>query len=354
MEELKSSNRPFKIQDASVRSLSGDCDYYRVRLNSAYKSHGSNVEAVYNINQLFPNSRANLMDGEWYAYLEDFCLRGFSQWGRPGLPTGFDRTPNGLRVCLPDLLKPSKDFVVTPNGLHPDHTLAFVPKSVEPSTQPHKVFEATTQVVGGVVEVTFNNAIGGLLNDDMQITIFGLNLGAGDLAGLTAAEAVTLNEYVNRFDITIDNTNLLGTSFRFKPAGDAGPDQPGNAAGNTVGIYPVGYPLLNGQAVKVLIEVRNGANVNTDPPQPASITAHDNPWEPVYKLQQHTTFVGHAINPGQLFSGQLTVVLKGDDHNLIRNAYTNTTDSLTNIYGFSVNYDDTIVFVHKKKITINK
>ena len=61
MEELKSSNRPFKMSNASVRSLSGDCDYYRVRLNSAFKSSGNNVEAVYNINQLFPNSRANLI-----------------------------------------------------------------------------------------------------------------------------------------------------------------------------------------------------------------------------------------------------------------------------------------------------
>ena len=88
MEELKSSNRPFKMSNASVRSLSGDCDYYRVRLNSRFKSSGNNVEAVYNINQLFPNNRANLMDGEWYAYLEEFVLRGYSQWGRINIPTG--------------------------------------------------------------------------------------------------------------------------------------------------------------------------------------------------------------------------------------------------------------------------
>jgi len=160
MGELKSSHHPFTMQNASVRSLTGDCDYYHVRLNSAHKSHGNNVEAIYNINQLFPNSRANLMDGEWYAYLEEFVLRGFSQWGRPGLPTGEDKTSNGLRVCLPDLLKPSKDFVVTPNGLHPDHTLAFVPKSVEPSTQPLKVFEATVAVDMALqVTVTFGNPI---------------------------------------------------------------------------------------------------------------------------------------------------------------------------------------------------
>ena len=349
MEALKSSVRPFKSQDASVRSLSGDCDYYRVRLNSAHKSHGNNVEAIYNINQLFPNSRANLMDGEWYAYLEEFVLRGFSQWGRPGLPTGEDKTSNGLRVCLPDLLKPSKDFVVTPNGLHPDHTLAFVPKSVEPSTQPLKVFEATVAVdIHFVVTVTFVNPIGTLLNDGNQISVFGLHLGAGDI-GTTQAQADAINAYINRFDITINNVEATGATFTFDPAGPAQAGQAGNAVGDLVGAYPAHHPHLNNQNVKVLIEVWNGTTVNTDPTQPASIYANDNPWEPVYKLQQQNPSVGHAINPGQLFSGQLTVVLKGEDHKPITNAYSDNTISLSNIYGYEVDYDATIVFVHKKK-----
>ena len=118
-----------------------------------------------------------------------------------------------------------------------------------------------------------------------------------------------------------------------------------------VGAYNVAWSQLAGQAVKVAISVRNGVTLNTDPPQPASIEANDNPYEPVYRLRQGDTSVGHAINPGSLFSGQLKVALKGDDHKPIVNAYTNEANSLTNIYGYNVNYDATIVFVHKKKST---
>ena len=79
------------------------------------------------------------------------------------------------------------------------------------------------------------------------------------------------------------------------------------------------------------------------------IEANDNPYEPVYRLKQGDTSVGHAINPGSLFSGQLKVALKGDDHKLVTDPYYNEPDTLTNIYGYDVDYDATVVFVHKKK-----
>ena len=351
MEELKSSNRPFKMSNASVRSLSGDCDYYRVRLNSRFKSSGNNVEAVYNINQLFPNNRANLMDGEWYAYLEEFVLRGYSQWGRINIPTGGDTTSHGIRVCLPDLVKPSKDFVVTATGMHPDDTLALVPKTIEPNTQPHKVFDATIASDGNQnVTVTFQNAIGELFNDGDQVAIFGLSLAANDLnPQIDAATATAINNYVNRWDLSIDTIGADGASFAFDPAGPVGAGQAANAVGDLVGAYDAGWSQLAGQAVKVAISVRNGVTLNTDPPLPASIEANDNPYEPVYRLKQGDTSVGHAINPGSLFSGQLKVALKGDDHKLVTDPYFNEPDTLTNIYGYDVDYDATVVFVHKKK-----
>ena len=346
MESLNSSYRPFKTSNASVRSLDGDCDYYRVRLNSAFKSSGNNVEAVYNINQLFPNNRANLMDGEWYAYLEQFCLRGFSQWGRVGKPSRGDKTSHGLRVCLPDLVKPSKDFVMTAAGMHPDDTLALVPKSIEPNTQGFKAFDAQVTVdINNDVTVNFNNrGIGDQLSNGDQIEIYDC-----DFTGGTQAQNDAINNYINRFDISIDTVVDGGDSFDFDPLGPAGAGQTANAIGDLVGAYPAGHPQLNAQAVKVLIPVRNGVTVNSDPALPADITVNDNPHEPVYALRQGNTSVGHAINPGSLFSGQLKVVLKGEDHKPIQNAYTEDTGSLTNIYGYETDYDATIVFVHKKK-----
>ena len=287
------------------------------------------------------------MDGEWYAYLEEFVLRGFSQWGRINMPTGGDTTSHGLRVCLPDLIKPSKDFVMTATGMHPDDTLATVSKSIEPNTKAFKAFDATVTVsIAGDVVVSFVHlGIGkpSPLSDEDQIELYNC-----DFTGGTPVQNDTINNYINRFDISID-TVVDGDSFDFNPIGPAGANQTANGAGDLVGAYPAGHPLLANQPVKVLIPVRNGVTVNSDPALPADITVNDNPHEPVYALRQGNTSVGHAINPGSLFSGQLKVVLKGEDHKPIQNAYTEDTGSLTNIYGYETDYDATIVFVHKKK-----
>ena len=40
MEQLKSAHRPFKVQNASVNSLTNGCDYYRIRVSSDKKSSG--------------------------------------------------------------------------------------------------------------------------------------------------------------------------------------------------------------------------------------------------------------------------------------------------------------------------
>ena len=37
MEQLKSAHRPFKVQNASVNSLTNGCDYYRIRVSSDKK-----------------------------------------------------------------------------------------------------------------------------------------------------------------------------------------------------------------------------------------------------------------------------------------------------------------------------
>jgi len=335
MESLKHAQRPFKLQNASVNSLSGDCDYYRVRLNSQYKSSGTDAEAVYNIQQLFPNHRANLMDGEWYAYLEEFDLQGFSQWGRNAMITP-DTTSHGIRVCLPDLIKPSKDFVITAaDTIKPDDTLALVPKTVEIATQSHYSFEADVDTDQNSVEVTFDDTDvdwSTVLANGQQVEIYGSD-GSGLPAPATEAQKDAVADYLND---THTITNVTDTNFTLQAA------------------YPFATavgPHLIDEKVYVLLPVRNGANVNTIPDRIPSIEVDDSPYQAVYRLRQSDVAVGHAINPGQLFSGQLKVALKGEDHELVKNGYTNANPhSLTSLYGFDESYQATIVFVHKKKI----
>ena len=332
MESLKHAQRPFKLQNASVNSLSGDCDYYRVRLNSQYKSSGTDAEAVYNIQQLFPNHRANLMDGEWYAYLEEFDLQGFSQWGRVGAITP-DTTSYGIRVCLPDLIKPSKDFVITAaNTIKPDDTLALVPKTVEIATQSNFSFAAqVTTGAGGVATVTFTNTDiewDMVLSNAIEVLIYGSD---GSTLPLATAQA-QVDQATAYLNDTHTTANVTDTTFTL------------------VAGYPAGLPNFANENVFVVIPVRNGANVNSNPLRMPSVQADDSPYQAVYRLRQSDVAVGHAINPGQLFSGQLKVALKGEDHELVKNGYTNATPhSLTSLYGYVKNYHATIVFVHKKK-----
>eukprot|EP01052_Picozoa_sp_SAG31_P000455 SAG31_NODE_13_length_37961_cov_21.751307_34_plen_117_part_00 len=87
------------------------------------------------------------MDGEWYAYLEEFHLRGFSTHAFGAPLDGEEPFPpdNGatlLRVCLPDLIKPSKDFKMTANGIKTDDTLGVVPQTIVPKTAQHDVIPA--------------------------------------------------------------------------------------------------------------------------------------------------------------------------------------------------------------------
>eukprot|EP01052_Picozoa_sp_SAG31_P011862 SAG31_NODE_682_length_12841_cov_13.637655_7_plen_475_part_00 len=140
MEQLKSSYRPFKSSNASINSLSGDCDYYRVTIDSRYKSSGTDTDANYDLKQVFPNARTNLMDGEWSAYLEEFHMRGFSSHKLGAYRQPIREIDTFLRVCLPDLIKPSKDFVLTANGIKNDNTLAIVPQSVVLKTTPKRLF----------------------------------------------------------------------------------------------------------------------------------------------------------------------------------------------------------------------
>ena len=336
MEQLKSAHRPFKVQNASVNSLTNGCDYYRIRVSSGNKSSGSDNDALYDIQRVFPNNRADLLDGEWHAYLEEFILKGYSQWGHPAwnLAADKDQTDNGIRVCLPDLMKPSKDYVMTSTGIQPDDTLARVPKTLELNTSSHLtlkgLFEGDgTTKVGQITFPAGGNAVN-LVDTVMAQLIVGDVFMVSGHVGAHAAEVNAQTQI----------TQLNATAILF-------PYNPEDAGGNPVATD------VNDAIVFVSIPVREGISaldmprINTS--EIASLEINNALHQPVFKLQQHSghTF-GRAINPTQLFQGQLRVVLRGEDNKPVTNVYSNDA-SLTSIYGYVRNYEATIVFIHRKK-----
>ena len=99
MEEIKSKIRPFKMNDHYKQSLKGPPLYYRVSLNSGFKRAGTTVvDATFDVQHVFPNQRADLMNGEWHVFLESFEALMASQIAR-----------TNIKVCLPDLIKSSQD-----------------------------------------------------------------------------------------------------------------------------------------------------------------------------------------------------------------------------------------------------
>ena len=107
MEEIKSSIRSYKANDHYKQSLKGPPLYYRVSLNDTMKRAGTTiVDAEFDVRHVFPNQRADLMNGEWHVFLESFEAK---------LDTQLLKT--NIKVCLPDLIKSSNDYVMTDIGV---------------------------------------------------------------------------------------------------------------------------------------------------------------------------------------------------------------------------------------------
>ena len=107
MEEIKSSIRSYKANEHYKQSLKGPPLYYRVSLNDTMKRAGTTiVDAEFDVRQVFPNQRADLMNGEWHVFLESFEAK---------LDTQLLKT--NIKVCLPDLIKSSQDYVMTGVGV---------------------------------------------------------------------------------------------------------------------------------------------------------------------------------------------------------------------------------------------
>ena len=107
MEEIKSSIRSYKANEHYKQSLKGPPLYYRVSLNDTMKRAGTTiVDAEFDVKHVFPNQRVDLMNGEWHVFLESFEAK---------LDTQILKT--NIKVCLPDLIKSSQDYVMTDIGV---------------------------------------------------------------------------------------------------------------------------------------------------------------------------------------------------------------------------------------------
>ena len=107
MEEIKSSIRSYKANEHYKQSLKGPPLYYRVSLNDTMKRAGTTiVDAEFDVRHVFPNLRADLMNGEWHVFLESLEALMASQLAK-----------TNIKVCLPDLVKSSQDYVMTGVGV---------------------------------------------------------------------------------------------------------------------------------------------------------------------------------------------------------------------------------------------
>jgi len=107
MEEVKSSIRDYNKNEQYRQSVTGPPVYYRVSVNSGYRVDGSTVtDAEFDVKHVFPNHRMDLMNGEWHAFLEYF---------EADIPSQIKAV--NLKVCLPELIKSSHDYVMTSKGV---------------------------------------------------------------------------------------------------------------------------------------------------------------------------------------------------------------------------------------------
>ena len=192
MEEIQSKIRPFKMNDHYKQSLKGPPLYYRVSLNSGFKRASTTVvDATFDVQHVFPNQRADLMNGEWHVFLESFEALMASQ---------LERT--NIKVCLPDLIKSSQDYVMTAAGVcqindaveHVPITQEFrsatiatynVPAIAADSTRPQYAVPAVPVDALTFKPIAVSNVIGA---DDIGVKVDPVALFSGQMRGLLRDE----------------------------------------------------------------------------------------------------------------------------------------------------------------------
>ena len=191
--DKKTDVKAHTVKEQYRHRLTKGYEYYRVRLHSARKlATSTNVDAVFNIAQVFPNHRADLLNGEWEVFLESFTA-DFVNVDKPS-----------LTVQMPDLISSPNDYVVGANGCQRSNILAVVPSNWgvfdRAAADTYKMLPFSyTQVIGrdsvGVKvdpTVLFQQAQLRVVLTDHQFGAIAIGAAAGEIAGAEHWQASVL------------------------------------------------------------------------------------------------------------------------------------------------------------------
>ena len=133
MEDVNVKVKSYRVEDHYTNNLSNSPSYYRVRLDSDWRrvGNGSVTDAYFDVTQVFPNHRKDLLKGNWEVHLESF--HGFFQsyaLDAAAANTLARGDMHCIAVALPDMIQSSNDWVITETGCRQTHILAHVPTPV--------------------------------------------------------------------------------------------------------------------------------------------------------------------------------------------------------------------------------
>eukprot|EP01046_Picozoa_sp_COSAG06_P036755 COSAG06_NODE_4083_length_4593_cov_1.575211_2_plen_237_part_00 len=130
MEDTNVKARPYRVEEHYRNNLTDGPSYYRVRLDSDWRQvpNGSITDAYFDVTQIFPNHRKDLLKGDWEVHLESF--HGYFQnlILDAATLTKIERgDTQSIFVALPDMIQSSNDWIVTETGCRQAHVLCQIP-----------------------------------------------------------------------------------------------------------------------------------------------------------------------------------------------------------------------------------
>ena len=155
MEQLKHSVRDFNTKQQHVQPLTKGPTYYRVSVDSAFADNDSITDTTFKMGQSLPNRRADLLNGDWEAFLESFTGK---------LPSLAGEKTN-VKVCLPDLIASSQDSRVEFEApatyrVHNDNTVAIVSLPHQYAAPGHAAAAAVPADATKLLPLSYSKAVG--------------------------------------------------------------------------------------------------------------------------------------------------------------------------------------------------
>jgi len=155
MEQLKHSVRPYNANQQHVQSMTKGPTYYRVSVDSAFSDNASITDTTFKMGQSLPNRRADLLNGDWEAFLESFT----------GTLPSLDGHVISVKVCLPDLIASSHDNrtefeAPATYRVHNDNTVGIVPLPHQYAAPGHANGAAVPADAYKLLPLSYSRAVG--------------------------------------------------------------------------------------------------------------------------------------------------------------------------------------------------